>query len=247
MGDPKNTLSNRDAAWLAETFRRNRARFSGWRMEADPQSDPAPTDPPPDPSPTDPPASKTPPWGDPENFNAEKAWELIQNLRTEKGDPAKVTELEAKLAEVESTRQAQMDALAKALGVKDDDTPPDPAKLAEQITAEQSKTSAAETRAAAAERQLAVFKIAADPEVAGNAAALLDSASFLDSLKDIDPADTEKVQAAIETAIEKNPLFRASQAPATPPFPGGPRSSAPARAGSLGEAIAQKMTTARPS
>lgn len=211
--------------------------------------DPPPTDPPATDPPAPPPAepAKTPPWGDPENFNAEKAWELIQNLRNEKGDPAKVADLEQKIADLTSQQQAQLDAIAKAAGLKDDDTPPDPVKLAEQITAEQSKTTAAETRAVTAERQLAVFKVAADPEVGGNALALLDSASFLDSLKDIDPTDAEKVKSVVEAAIEKNPLFKASQAPATPPFPGGPYSPATPRAGSLGEAIAQKMTTARPS
>ena len=181
--------------------------------------DPPPTDPPATDPPAPPPAepAKTPPWGDPENFNAEKAWELIQNLRNEKGDPAKVADLEQKIADLTSQQQAQLDAIAKAAGLKDDDTPPDPVKLAEQITAEQSKTTAAETRAVTAERQLAVFKVAADPEVGGNALALLDSASFLDSLKDIDPTDAEKVKSVVEAAIEKNPLFKAPQAPATPP------------------------------
>ena len=211
--------------------------------------DPPPTDPPATDPPAPPPAepAKTPPWGDPENFNAEKAWELIQNLRNEKGDPAKVADLEQKIADLTSQQQAQLDAIAKAAGLKDDDTPPDPVKLAEQITAEQSKTTAAETRAVTAERQLAVFKVAADPEVGGNALALLDSASFLDSLKDIDPTDAEKVKSVVEAAIEKNPLFKASQAPATPPFPGGPRSSATPRAGSLGEAIANKLAATRTS
>ena len=211
--------------------------------------DPPPTDPPATDPPAPPPAepAKTPPWGDPENFNAEKAWELIQNLRNEKGDPAKVADLEQKIADLTSQQQAQLDAIAKAAGLKDDDTPPDPVKLAEQITAEQSKTTAAETRAVTAERQLAVFKVAADPEVGGNALALLDSASFLDSLKDIDPTDAEKVKSVVEAVIEKNPLFKASQAPATPPFPGGPRSSATPRAGSLGEAIANKLAATRTS
>lgn len=36
----KTTLSPQAAAWLSETFARNTARFGGWRMEADPATDP---------------------------------------------------------------------------------------------------------------------------------------------------------------------------------------------------------------
>lgn len=214
---------------------------------ADPApTDPTPTDPPAtpppagDPQPTDPP--KAPPWGDDSNFNAEEAWKTIQNLRREKGDPEKVTALEKQIADLQTAQQAQLDGIAKSLGLKPDDTPPDPAKLAEEIAAEKAKTTEAESRAVSAERQLAVFRAAADPEVAANPAALLDSTSFLESIKDIDPTDTAAVSEAIAAAIEKNPLFKASPTPSTPPFPGGPRPSATPRAGSLGEAIANKMS-----
>lgn len=210
-----------------------------------PPSDPQPSDPPPPvPAPADP-AAKTPPWGDPANFDAEKAWELIQNLRTEKGDPTKVADLEQQIADLKDAQQGQLDGIAKALGLKPDDTPPDPAKLAAEIEAEQGKTAAAETRANAAERQLAVFKAAVDH--GANPVALLDSTSFLESIKDIPPGDAEKVGEAIAAAVEKNPLFKASPTPNTPPFPGGPRPSAPARAGSLGEAIANKLADSRSS
>lgn len=210
---------------------------------ADPATPPAdPATPPPAEPPADPkPADKQPPWGDPENFTAEKAWELIQNLRAEKGDPAKQTELEGKVAELETQRQAQMDAIAKALGLKPDDSPPDPAKLAEQVIAEQGKTTAAEARAAEAERRLAVFMAA--PAAEGNALALLDSASFLRDIAEIDPTDEAKVTEAITAAVEKNPLFKASNTPPMPPLNGGPRTPAPTRAGSLEEAIAARFSS----
>lgn len=192
---------------------------------ADPATPPA-TPPPSDP----PPASKQPPWGKPEDFDAEKAWELIQNLRAS-DRPGKVAELETKVAEMTAAQQAQMDALAKALGLKPDDAPPDPAKLTEQIEAE--KANAAE-----AQRQLAVFQNAgeADPK------RLLDSASFLRSIKDIDPTDTAKIAAAVAAAIEADPLLKAVHPPSTPPFPGGPRTPAPSQAGSLSEAINKRLT-----
>lgn len=199
-----------------------------------PVTDPPPADPPPsDPPPADPPApkpdDKQPPWGKPENFDAEKAWELIQNLRTEKGDPAKVAELEGKLTEFQTQQQQQMDAIAKALGLKQDE-PPDPEKLAAQVSEEQ-------TRARDAQVQLTVYRRAANAEA--NANALLDSAKFLASLKDVDPSDEAAVDAAIKAAVEANPLLKAT--PATPPFPGGPRPPAPTQAGTLGEAIQKRI------
>lgn len=202
-----------------------------------PPADPPPSDPPPpaDPPPSDPPpadpAGKTPPWGKPEDFNPEKAWELIQSLRAS-DRPGKVTELQTKVAEMEAAQQAQMDALAKALGFKQDDAPPDPAALTAQIEAE--KANAAE-----AQRQLAVFQNAgeADPK------RLLDSASFLRSIKDIDPSDTAKIAAAVAAAVEADPLLKAVQPPTTPPFPGGPRTPAPSGAGSLGEAITNRLAS----
>lgn len=182
--------------------------------------DPPPADPPKDPAPSDPPADPPkPPWGDPENFKPEQAWELIQNLRKEKGDPAKVADLERQLTDMQATQQQQLDAIAKAAGLKADDNPPDPAKLAEQITAEQEKTTQAESRATAAERKLAVFLAA--PAHEANAVALLDSTSFLDSIKDVDYSDSDALGTAIKAAVEKDARFK-TVAP-TPPFPGGPR------------------------
>lgn len=63
---------------------------------------------------------KTPPWGTQENFNAEKAWELIQNLRAEKsgGDDALRQELDA----LKAQQQQQTEAFAKALGLKPEET-----------------------------------------------------------------------------------------------------------------------------
>lgn len=202
--------------------------------EPTPSPDPAPV---PSPAPQPDPA-KQPPWGDPENFNAEKAWELIQNLRAEKGDPEKVSQLEQKVTELTTAQQAQMDALAKALGLKNDEAPPDPEALAAQVQAEQAKTR--ETAL-----QLAVYRNAAASEA--NPDLLLDSTSFLRSVAEVDPSDAEAVAEAIKKAVEANPLFKASQTPPTPPFPGGPRPSAPTRAGSLGEAIANKLAATRPS
>lgn len=186
-----------------------------------PPADPPASDPPP----TDPPKADTPPGDD--GKGGKDA--ILADLARERD---KRQELEGKLTEFQTAHQQQMDALAKAFGVKqDDDAPPDPAALAAQIEAE--KADAAE-----AKRQLAVFQNAgeADPR------RLLDSASFLRSIKDIAPTDTAKITAAVAAAVEADPLLKAAQPPSTPPFPGGPRTpAAPQRAGSLGEAITAKF------
>lgn len=201
-----------------------------------------PADPPPpsDPVPTPAPAApadpgKAPPWGDkPEDFNADKAWELIQNLRTEKGDPTKVASLETQISEMQAAQQQQMDALAQALGLKPAETPADPTVLAAQIETEKAA-------AADAKRQLAVFQNAgeADP------VRLLDKASFLRSIADIDPTDTAKIAAAVAAAVEADPLLKVTPPVTTPPFPGGPRTTPATQAGSLGEAIAARVARNR--
>lgn len=224
MGNPK--IRTADAAWLAETFRRNRERFAGWRMEVDPP----PADPPSDPAPADPPVD--PPPAD-DGKGGKDA--VLADLAKERD---KRQALEQQVQDLLPLRD-QFAAIAKVFN-PGDDTPPDPAKLAEQIAAEQAKTTDAETRATTAERQLAVFKAAAGHD--GNALALIDSTSFMASIKDVDPTDAEKLGEAIKAAVEANPLFKVT--PTTPPFPGGPRPPAPpARAGSLDEAVAARLAS----
>lgn len=193
---------------------------------AAPPADPAPTDPPADPKPADPPAPSDDGKGGKDAILADLAKERDKRQ-----------ELEGRLTEFQTQQQQQMDALAKALGLKPDDAPPDPAALTAQIAEEQGKA-----REAAV--QLAVYRNAAANEA--NADALLDSASFLRSLADIDPTNAEAVNAAIKAAVEANPLLKsAPPVPPTPPFPGGPRTPAPTGAGSMGEAIANKIATQR--
>lgn len=100
-------------------------------------------------APQAPPSSqKQPPWGKPENFDADKAWELIENLRKEKGG-ADTSALQQQLEQMQTTMQQQRDALATALGVKPEETS-DAQKLAEQINGLQKQVLDAERRAVAA-------------------------------------------------------------------------------------------------
>lgn len=51
--------------------------------------------------------TNTPPWGSDENFNPEQAWNLIQNLRSEKSD------LRTKLAELNSEHSTTLSTLSE--------------------------------------------------------------------------------------------------------------------------------------
>lgn len=216
-------------AWLAETFHRNRERFGGWRMMADPAPTP---DPAPEPTPSDPPADPPKdPAADPKDDGKGGKDALLADLAKERD---KRQGLEQQVSDLQKAQQKQLDDIAVALGLKQSDAPPDAAALATQIQA-------AQDDARDARRQLAVVQAA--PALEGNAALLLDSASFLRSIADIDPADTERLGEAIKTAIDANPALKTTAS--TPAFPGGPRPPAPpARAGSLQEAIERKLADA---
>lgn len=138
------------------------------------QTPPVPT-PPAAPAPTPPegtPPEKQPPWGSPENFTPDKAWELIQSLRAERGDPAarqevdsrKNTRLREEVDQLKQSQTQQRDALAKALGVKPEETS-DTDKLARQIDSLRGQILDSEKRALAVEFKVPVAMLtAADAE-----------------------------------------------------------------------------------
>lgn len=101
-------------------------------------------------------------------------------------------ELEAQLAATKKSSDDALAAIKTALGLGDSQTP-------EQLKA---AAEAAKGQATAATAQLQVFKLAKD--AGGDAHALLDSASFLQSLSSVDTNDPAAVTAAIKAAVEKN-------------------------------------------
>ena len=205
-----------------------------WPILGASPDDPTPADPPADPSaPPTPPAPPAPPADPPPDPNDGKGGKdaILADLARERD---KRQELEGKVNDLTAAQQAQMDAIAKALGLKTDE-PPDAEKLAAQVAEEQGKARDAQV-------QLAIYRTAAAAEA--NADLLVDSSSFRAATKDVDPTDATAMTAAIKAFVEQNPAFKASPGtPPTPPFPGGPRTPAPTRAGSLGEAIAAKIST----
>ena len=176
-----------------------------------------PGTPPADTPPADTPPADTPPKGDNPPADDGKGGKdaILADLAKERD---KRQGLETDLQTLKDSQQSQLDAIAKALGLKPDDQPADPAKLTADITA-------AQADAREARQQLAVYRNAAANEA--NPDALLDSASFLRSMADIDPTDADAVNAAIKAAVEGNPGFKAVVAPPVPPtFGGGPRTPA---------------------
>jgi len=159
--------------------------------------------------------------------------QLREELKKARAEAAK-SRVNAKQAAAEQARNDVVQQIAKALGLAKDDAPADPAKLAEQLAASQREGQQARI-------ELAVYKAAG--KAGADADALLDSRSFLDSLKDVDPADSKQIGDLIKAALDNNPRYRASgQAPAprggTEPTG---RPSRPGKPASLTDAIAARI------
>lgn len=138
---------------------------------------------------------------DPEALKAE-----IAKLRRENAS-ARTT---AKANAADEARKEIAQAVGKALGIVDDETPVDPTKLAEQVAA-----STAEAKQAKLE--VAIYAAAAASNV--DAAALLDSRTFLAKAAALDPTDSTALVAAIGEAVTANPaLARIPAATGVPAF-----------------------------
>lgn len=218
---PRNrTLSGIDLTapgGLEALFAYHRARFGDARMmsEAPPEGGAGETVTPP--APPVPPAGKpappapAPPTGsDPAKVEDLPDWaqKLIRDTRKEAGDNRT-----AKTA-AEQQRQDMLDGIAKALGLKTDDAPPDPAVLQQTVTQREEKISTLENDLRVRDVELAAFRSAS--QLGADAAALLDSRSFVTTLAALDPAADDfatQVEAAIKKAVDTNPKFRAASVP----------------------------------
>lgn len=156
------------------------------------------------------------PWG--EDFDAEKAWKLTQNLRSDiQAEKAKRDQAiqDAVAKAVDDTKTTFTQDIAKALGLVED--APDPAKLLETVTAERDtltgerdtwKNTALDTQ-----RKLGVFTAASAHNADPNK--LLDSMSFMGKVKDFDPASDDfatQVAEVIKTAVDADKSLRVQAA-----------------------------------
>lgn len=185
------------------------------------------------PTPTAPAAPATEPkanvWDDPKTAEAE-----IKRLRQENG----AARTNAKAQAAEDARKELANTIGKALGIVEDGAETDPAKLTESLTASQREAKQARV-------ELAVFRNAA--AAGGDPAALLDSASFLAKVADLDPSDSAALSDAIKAAVEANPRLGAApaepKAPAPNPAQGASATGAVSDAGQLGSADLARMTS----
>lgn len=190
------------------------------RMSEQPNT-PAPEAPAADaPKPTEPvataPDAPAPPWGDPENFDAEKAWKLIENLRAEKRAPAMSDEDKAKLAEYDRLVEASKSDLEKAQ---------------EAAAKNEARATTLLTRAVKAEIKALAAESFADSD---DAATALDAKKYTTPDGDI---DTDAIKTDLADLLSRKPHWAKSTTPAgMKPNPAQGRSASPPLG--IGEQIA---------
>lgn len=167
------------------------------------------------PKPTEP--AKANVWDDPKAAEAE-----IKRLRQENG----AARTNAKAQAAEEARKEFAQTIGKALGIVEDGAETDPARLTESLTASQREAKQARV-------ELAVFRNAA--AAGGDPAALLDSASFLAKVADLDPSDGAALAEAIAAAVEANPRLGAAPAEPKAPAPNPAQGSSATGAGAGGQ------------
>lgn len=160
-------------------------------------------------------------------------------LRDARSDAAK-SRTTAKQQAADQARSQVVDQIAKALGLKDDDSK-DPAKLAADVAAER-------TGRIAAEREATVLRLAMAGGVRGDK--LVDSRSFMTGLKDTEPSDTKAIKAAIDEAVKDDATLRATAPPArsggdSPPGPSSGLPSSDPRAADFAQIEADIRAGAR--
>lgn len=189
----------------------------GSNQDAAPQTPAAPAAPP---SPTEPQGTPaTPPAGQQVEDLPDWAQKIIKDAR----DDAAKARVNAKQSAADEARKQLAQDIAKTLGIVNDDTPPE-----EQLTPEQLRDLLAGERSTAkmARVELAVYRTA-QGGANFNAAALLDSRAFLDSIKDIDPSDNEALATKIAEAVQAQPWLATQAPPAVDPAASTPGAPAP--------------------
>jgi hypothetical protein len=170
-----------------------------------------------------------PPW-------AQKA---LTDARAEAGK----SRTTAKENAANQARQELAQEIGKALGLVKDDKPADPAELTRTITTQTGRIGELEGSNRALSIELAAYKAAGKHNA--SPAALLDSRSFLESVKGLDPSATDfatKLDDAIKAAVDANEQLRTGQALGRRgggDFAGGPGTKE--RSTSLHAAIAAKL------
>lgn len=147
-------------------------------------------------------AQQAPPWGSDEEFNPEKAWNLIQGLRADKeklaSRPILDEDAQRKLAEYERLEQASKTELERK---------------SEEATRWQSEAERWRKMSVGSQIQALAAADFADPDDAVRA---LDPAKYLDSGGEIDQA---AIKADLASLLEAKPHYRRQQQDAGPRIP----------------------------
>lgn len=154
-----------------------------------------------DPAPTEPaaaaPTADAPPWGD--DFDAEKAWSLVQNLRADKEKlqkrPALTDEQKQKIAEYDRLAEASKTDLEREKDAR---------------TNAETRAQALLNRAIKAEVKALAAEGFADPS---DASAFLDLTSYADESGEI---DSERIKADLADLLTKKPHLGKSPASRVP-------------------------------
>jgi len=189
-----------------------------------PATDPAAAAPPANPA-AEPPKPAPPAPAPPAEDSDAKIARLEAEVKAARAEAGK-DRVTSKQNAADAAEKALAQKIGVALGLVKDE-PVDPAKLTEQLTA-------AGAQAKQAQVELAVYRAAATTEA--DPAALLDSRSFLDSVKGVEPNDAKAIAAAIAAAVTANPRLGKTPAPGMKPNPAQGASASPPMG--VGEQIA---------
>jgi len=212
----RTTLSLADAAWLEETFARNRARFGGFSMELDDEHDDDPDE-----------------GGDQEDdSDADDGDEAIDWKAKFEAQQRINRNLERRTRK-DAARLKQLDG-GKPVGEKKDDTQKDDVPDRDAIRAEVEREA---LRGRIEDKIEVKARAFADPEDA--VAVLLRTHNHDDFLDDNDKIDVEAIADALKELGEKKPHLLAQGGRFQGDADGGARKDTPSRAKSLGEAISR--------
>lgn len=158
-----------------------------------------------------PPAS-TPPWGDDASkFDPDKAWKLIENLRTEAADRQKKTD-DAIAAAAEKAKKDTLAEFGRLLtGEKAPET--DPVKLNQALADLQTSSADTATKLTAAEAAVKAGQVALQvailaPALGGNVPVLLSNEQFKTSIASVEPTDEAAIKAEITKALQANAALK---------------------------------------
>lgn len=116
-----------------------------------------------------------------------------------------------KAREAASEKDQLIQTLGKALGLVEDndEEAPDPEKLASQVAEYKANADSVTTERDDARRELSIYKAAATN--GADPSKLLDSRSFLNSIKDVNHGDEKALGAAIKAAVDNNKSFASAR------------------------------------